>query len=439
MVPLVGALFAPSTLQRTEAPPGGKLLEFREGVTDSVAVVQHADGHRSLLVNNRFTMGGTGAATAERRHAHIPLLLHPDPKRVLFLGLGTGITFAAAGYYPDLTADGVELVPEIVEVLPHFEPENAMSALGQRLKIHVADARQYVRMDPTKYDVIVADLFHPARDGAGTLYTREHFQAVRSRLATNGLFCQWLPLYQLDEPTLQVITKTFLEVFPGGTAWLLRFNIDTPVLGLMDGLSTEHYSPDYFDRRVLQESLLKDRLPAVQLRNGLELFGCFLASTAELRAFANFSEISTDDHPLVVFRGPRLNYRRPISPFGRLAALLSRFESNPDPLLASSAAFIGTRERRFAEELKGFIAARDRYLAGLIDEAQSRPTQALEKFLESVAASEQFTMAYARCLTLATQQMKDNPAGARSILERLEKAQPNRPVARQLLDRLGPN
>jgi spermidine synthase len=62
IVPLVGALIAPSNLQRTEAPPGGKLLEFREGVMDSVAVVQHADGNRSLLVNNRFTMGGTGAA-----------------------------------------------------------------------------------------------------------------------------------------------------------------------------------------------------------------------------------------------------------------------------------------------------------------------------------------------------------------------------------------
>jgi spermidine synthase len=114
----------------------------------------------------------------------------------------------------------------------------------------------------------------------------------------------------------QVITKTFLEVFPGGTAWLLRFNIDTPVLGLMGGLPTEHYS-QITSRPSRPQGIASERPAACrQLRNGLELFGCFLASTAELRAFANFSEINADDRPLVVFRGPRLNYRRPISPSG---------------------------------------------------------------------------------------------------------------------------
>ncbi|MCI0539940.1 MAG: fused MFS/spermidine synthase [Verrucomicrobiales bacterium] len=436
---LAAALFAPSMLQQTQPPPGGKLLKYRPGVMDSVAVVQHADGNRSLLVNNRFTMGGTGAAMAERRHAHIPLLLHPQPKRALFLGLGTGITFAASGAYPDLHADGVELVPEVVEVLPHFEPENAMAEFGQRFQIHVADARRFVRVTKTKYDVIVADLFHPARDGAGTLYTREHFQTIRARLATNGLFCQWLPLYQLDEPTFKVITKTFLDVFPNATAWLLRFNVDTPVIGLIAGLAAEGYSVDYFEDRIPRESPLTDRTDAAQLRNGFELLGCFLANADELRRFADESAIGTDDHPVVVFAGPRLNYQRQIPPYVRLLALLNRFHSDSDSLLVSSPAGLPITDGRFAEDLKQFRAARDLYLRGLMDEAEGRSDKALEKFLESAAESEHFTMAYARCLTLATQQIKENPAGARTILERLDKAQPNRPVARQLLDRLGPN
>jgi len=67
-------------------------------------------------------MGGTGSAIAERRHAHLPLLLHPHPKHALFLGLGTAITFAAAGAHSDLEADGVELVPEIVAAMPQFKP-----------------------------------------------------------------------------------------------------------------------------------------------------------------------------------------------------------------------------------------------------------------------------------------------------------------------------
>src|SRR5439155_19842133 len=169
--------------------PGGRIAEYREGVMASVAVIEDAGGDRVLRVNNRFQMGGTAAAAAEYRHAHIPLLLHRAPKRALFLGLGTGITFGAAALHPDLQSDGVELVPEVVELMPLFAPSNFAPYRQPQLKLSVADARRHVRATGVHYDVIVADLFHPARDGAGSLYTLEHFRAVRERLAPGGLFC----------------------------------------------------------------------------------------------------------------------------------------------------------------------------------------------------------------------------------------------------------
>ena len=61
--------------------------------------------------------------------------------------------------------------------------------------------------------MIVADLFHPSRDGAGYLYTVEHFQAVKQRLAPGGVFCQWLPIYQLDMKVLKTIMRSFLDSF----------------------------------------------------------------------------------------------------------------------------------------------------------------------------------------------------------------------------------
>ena len=63
-------------------------------------------------VNNRFQMGGTAAASAEYRQAHLPLLIHSQPHRAVFLGLGTGITLGGALLYSELVNDGVELVPE---------------------------------------------------------------------------------------------------------------------------------------------------------------------------------------------------------------------------------------------------------------------------------------------------------------------------------------
>ncbi|PYL00220.1 MAG: hypothetical protein DME19_05820 [Verrucomicrobia bacterium] len=239
-VVLVSAL--PANLHLVQVHPGGRIVKYREGVMASVAVVEDANRDRVLRVDNRFQMGGTAAAAAEYRHAHIPLLLHPAPKRALFLGLGTGITFGAASLHPTLQSDGVELVPEVVEVMRRFEPYNFAPQHKPQLKLFVADARRFVRVTSAKYDVIVADLFHPARDGAGSLYTLEHFQAIRERLAPGGLFCQWLPLHQLDEDMLRVITRTFLEVFPGGQGWLLRFNVDAPVIGLVGTVGRPHYS-----------------------------------------------------------------------------------------------------------------------------------------------------------------------------------------------------
>src|SRR5204862_3733420 len=104
------------------SPQDRGVREYRDGITASVAVVEDATHHRTLRVNNHFQMGGTGAADAEYRHAHIPLLLHPNPKHALILGLGTGITLGGASLHPDLQIDGVELLPGVINVMPEFEP-----------------------------------------------------------------------------------------------------------------------------------------------------------------------------------------------------------------------------------------------------------------------------------------------------------------------------
>ena len=115
----------------------------------TVTVVQDAGHDRYLKVNNHFVMGGTASFFSDARQALIPLLLHPRPQKALFLGLGTGATFGAAALYPGLQADGVELVPEIVPLLPLFRRTTG-DLLGQkRLKVFVADARRFVNCTDT--------------------------------------------------------------------------------------------------------------------------------------------------------------------------------------------------------------------------------------------------------------------------------------------------
>src|SRR6266478_70114 len=104
----------------TRVPAGGALLAVREGPMVTASVVDDASGARYLEVNGRFRMGGTSSARSDYRQAMLPLLLHPAPRRALFLGIGTGVTASAAAEDPMLQVDAVELLPEVIDASAFF-------------------------------------------------------------------------------------------------------------------------------------------------------------------------------------------------------------------------------------------------------------------------------------------------------------------------------
>lgn len=422
-VPVGLLLLGPSQLRIMNIPAGGSVLEFREGLMASVAVVQDAAGNRTLHINNRFQMGGTAAHQAEYRQAHIPLLLHPQPRRALFLGVGTGITMAAAQLYSGLEVEGVELVQEVSEMKHYFAPYNQLSKDPAR--VLVADARRYVRATPESYDVIVADLFHPARDGAGTLYTEEHFRAVRRRLAEDGLFCQWLPLHQMDHDTLQLIVRTFLTVFPNAQAYLLHFNVEVPVLGLMGFTGSFQPAETWLETKRLTPALQAE-LKKLALADSLRFFGHFVGGPEFLRSYGAAGAINTDDRQRVTFQAPAFSFRKNVSPHGRLWGLLQ-----PAKIAAAELGF-GNATPRLAK----YIEARDTYLLGLVEEAQGLEDGAIRHFIESARISEDFTAGYAQCLSKASLWIREQPEKARELLRQLAQAQPSRTVAQEMLNRM---
>ena len=422
----VALMSLPKDLHLQTPPPGGRIVTLREGPSDTVTTVVQADGHRILRINQRFTMGGTASALAERRHGHLPLLLHPEPRRALFLGVGTGISFSALDAHPGLVAEGIELVPEVAEVMPEFASHNAHS---DRLTVRVADARRFVRASTQRYDVVIADLFHPARDGAAGLYTLEHFQAIRDRLSDGGLFCQWLPLFQLDADGLRMITATFLEVFPEASALLLRLNADTPVIGLIGGHGRHLWSPEALERR-LNQPRLREALKPMALAEVLPVMGTWFADAETLKTYSQSVGINTDDHPILLFDAPRT--LGPVPPKGQalLSELLDLPRSFPQDLCAGRPA---DECRRF----RAYLEARDSHLRGLIAESQGRPEAAEQGFLRSVVLSADFTPGYAQLITRASLRAHSDPNGARRLLNLLIEARPERTVARDLIARLG--
>jgi spermidine synthase len=174
------------------------LVHLEEGSHGIVAVVENPD-ERWMLLNNFYTLGGTGSAIEERQQARIPLFLHPSPHRVAFLGLGTGITAGGALLPPVENLVAIEIVPEVVRIAKEFFAEANLGVLTDpRVTAINEDARVYLRTSGQTFDVIVGDLVVPARSGESALFTREHFVTARQALAPDGIFCQWLPMHQLS-------------------------------------------------------------------------------------------------------------------------------------------------------------------------------------------------------------------------------------------------
>ena len=137
--------------------------------------------------------------------------------------------------------------------------------------------------------------------------------------------------------------------------------------------------------------------------------------------------LNTDEHPVVLFQAPHLTYRQHDEPAARLLELLQRFPRET---------VIADATPEFIDRLNKFVRARNTYLRGLVEESRGKIAAAVSLYIESAVISEEFTSGYAQALGIATALAAKSPETAEGILRRLIEAQPDRPVARQLLDRL---
>lgn len=423
------ALFAPP-LRFVDVPEGGRVVEYREGSMAAVSVLADAGGVLRLRINNRQQEGSSATRHVDARQAWLPLLLHAAPRRALFLGLGTGVTASAASDDPALAVDAVELLPEVIAASRHFE--RAGDAGGPN--VVAADARRYVRVSQRRYDVIVADNFHPARSGSGSLYTVEHFQALRARLAEHGVFCQWLPLHQLDLETLRSIVRSFVRVYPHAGAILASNSLETPVLGLVAPAAAE-----LFERRDVAARLGSPEIRRALLGLGLEdeyaVLGSFVAGPRALARFAGNAPLNTDDRPIVAYRAPRVTYAPASLPRDRLLALLAELGHGESELFAAT-------DPAWARRLSAYWTARDHYL---ISGRDVRPAARVEDMLAQVRApllevlriSPEFRPAYDPLLGMARALARSNAPAARALLGELARLQPARSEAPELLATLG--
>jgi spermidine synthase len=172
------------------------------------------------------------------------------------------------------------------------------------------DGRHYLLATQEQFDIINADLFLPSRSGAGSLYSKEHFQNVKARLKPGGVFVQWLPLYQVTNYEFSVIAKTMVEAFgqvslwrnslqPGGeVVALIGHQVGSPLPACT--LNTRAARQDALAGKTSRD-LQRLRLP-YDSQSVLFLYCGNLSLAKEL--LAEFP-VNTDDKPLIEYMAPR--------------------------------------------------------------------------------------------------------------------------------------
>jgi spermidine synthase len=173
-----------------------------------IAVIRPNEGGATLLVN------GAGQASLPFDGFHVelgtvPTMLHPAPRRIAIIGLGSGTTtFAAGGRRETERIDTIEIVGPVLAGLQRYRSASGYAALDQllrdpRMHFEIADGRTFLARSTERYDVIEADARLPRAAYANNLYSVEYFALLRSRLNEGGFAVSWLPTPRVRESMRQ--------------------------------------------------------------------------------------------------------------------------------------------------------------------------------------------------------------------------------------------
>jgi spermidine synthase len=282
---------------------GERLLSYRDGIGATVSVHENARG-RFLRINGK-TDASTGDMETQLMLGHLPLLLRPGARDVLVIGLGSGVTAGAVLRHPVRHLDVIEIEPAVAEAAAFFSRENGNALGDPRARLWIADARQFLLANSTRYDAIISEPSNPWIGGIAALFTREFFALVRSRLTPGGVAVQWVHGYGLAPGDLRMIVRTFGTAFPDATLW-------GPNGGdylLVGGAGLITLDPAAIGARVASAPGVRRDLEGIGFNSPDSLLADFLLREDDLARYAAGAGLNTDDLLPLEFSAPRSLYR----------------------------------------------------------------------------------------------------------------------------------
>ena len=287
-------------------PETHELLMYQEGPTATVSV-RRDQNTVSMAINGRTNASDSiYDMPTQVMLAQIPLLIAPKIDTGLIIGYATGITVGAMLQSPIQSVTCVELEPRTVDGSRFFNHINNRPLDDPRTTLIVDDARSFLRVTPNRYDLIVSEPSHPWVPGVANLFTQEFFELGRERLNEEGIFVQWVQIYQLSTESLRSVLATYHKVFPhvlvfrvGG----LNKGKDLILVGSNRPLNLDHLAERFADSRMAAE------IARVDLKTEADVKGWFVCDESRLGQAVAGATINTDDNMHIEMTVPREAFR----------------------------------------------------------------------------------------------------------------------------------
>lgn len=269
---------------------GEELIWKEEGIQTTVSL-HRRNGSRVLYLDGLpQATDSADQLGRHRRMALLPAILHRNPKDVLVIGLGSGMSSGALSSI-GLSLDVIELSESVVRSAELLRDINQDVLRRPSVNLRIDDGRNYMLLTPRRYDLITADVIRPFHVGAGNVYSVEYFKLARARLKDDGIMLQWLG--RLSEERYRLIMRTFLSAFPDATLWVRG----TMMVGTKRPLEIDQQE---FELR-LKDPDMREALGSIGIDRFASLLSLYTAGPEEMQAFVGAGPILTDDRPMVEY------------------------------------------------------------------------------------------------------------------------------------------
>ena len=199
-----------------------RILFHRDGKTATVSLLEMNDGSVAINTNGKadaaimMREGGEDASDESTMMlaAIIPMAMSQGAREVAVIGFGSGLTTHTLLSNPRLTTvDTIEIEPRMVEAANGFRPRVERAYTDPRSRIHFDDAKTFFSSYGKKYDVIISEPSNPWVSGVAGLFSEEFYRLAGRYLRDDGLFVQWVQLYEINPELVASVLKAVSATF----------------------------------------------------------------------------------------------------------------------------------------------------------------------------------------------------------------------------------